>query len=662
MSFNVLDISGFKLNHFTQINNSLTNGLNPDFSFYGGVNLLRDKLIFVKYSNCTVEDISFGNNSTTITQYDSTGSGTILDISLGYLITDLSYTRYRNYHLTDMAVDTSNVYACGFARDNTTNLEIGFIYSFDLSGNVNESFTKSGVLGVSGYYFIDNSSNKVGSRLKNLYLKENNIIAGGEWFNNPDASNTTILLTSINYDATINSGWGFPNGSSSIVDIPYNYKISSIGADVSGLPLSNLTSYSNKSSDPVIFFANADSSANFTTTGYTVDSSNGEILYSNDVSNTGLSNLFVRKCVDNWLMNDGSVYVGGDYTPNSGLRSWYVAQLDGSFNFMQENFGGNNGYVNQPDICGSIINYIQLIPGSSSTDINQDTMFFSLGNISQRNNHRHWEDVSVNLFTLLDVSGTFEKETMEKLASYSDYLNTVNNSQFIDSTLADNLSGTKENLDMHLYECASGLNLVEMGAYINSTYPAISSNLLAPRLAPICFQKGTKIQCDQGIIKIENIIPNQHTINGKSINFVTNTIHTEDTLIKFKKDCFAPNRPSEDLICSPEHKLYFKNKLIEAKEFVDKFTNIIRIKNKKEVLYNILMDKHEIIIANNIPVESLHPNNLIAVLNSNYNNKKIKDLCLKNIGNINNYNKNVKKINEPKKVKFEVWKKNKIFD
>lgn len=74
------------------------------------------------------------------------------------------------------------------------------------------------------------------------------------------------------------------------------------------------------------------------------------------------------------------------------------------------------------------------------------------------------------------------------------------------------------------------------------------------------------------------------------------------------------------------------------------------------------MDEHEIIVANNIPVESLHPNNLIAVLNSNYNNKEIKDLCLKKIGNINNYNKSVKKINEPNKVKFDIIKRNKHFN
>jgi hypothetical protein len=292
MSFNVLDISGFKFTQFSQINNSLNNGLSPDYSFYGGHNDDRNQLVFVKYSNCSVEDISFGNNATTITQYDSNGSGTTLDISLGYLTTDLSYTRYNNYHLTDMAVDTSNVYACGFAYDSSDNLDRGFVYSFDFSGNTNQFFT--GPLGVSGYFFIDNSGAKVGSRLSKIYLKDNNIIVAGEWFNNPDASNITILCSSINYDATYNISWGFPDGFSSLADVPYNYKISSIGADVSAIPISNLTSYSNQSSDPVIFFANADSSTNFTTTGYTVDSSSGEITYSNDVSNTGLPNLFIK--------------------------------------------------------------------------------------------------------------------------------------------------------------------------------------------------------------------------------------------------------------------------------------------------------------------------------------------------------------------------------
>jgi hypothetical protein len=326
---------------------------------------------------------------------------------------------------------------------------------------------------------------------------------------------------------------------------------------------------------------------------------------------------------------------------------------------MEENFGGSNGYVNQPDISGSLVSYIQLIPGSNLTDISQDTVFVSL-----RNNEVYIDeniDASINAFTLLDISGNFEANTMETLASNNSVLQTDNNSQFVFSTLGDNLPGTALDKAMHLYQCSDGIKIIEIGAYINSTNPSLSSILLAPIIGPICFQKGTKIQCDQGIIKIENIIPNQHTINGKSISFLTKTIHTGDTLIKFKKDCFAPNRPSEDLICSPEHKIYFKNKLVEAKEFVDSFVDVTTIKNKKEVLYNILMDKHEIIIANNILAETLHPNNLIAVLNKNYNKEEIKKLCLNKLESINNYNKSVKKINEPNKVKFNFIKRNKHF-
>jgi len=652
MSFNVLDISGFSFTSYTQINNSLTNGLSPDYSFYGGINTASDELFFIKYANCTVEDISFGNNSTTVTEYPYADSSYVLDISLGYLLTDLSENKFSNYVLTDMVVDTSNVYACGFVYDSNLGLDRGFIYSFDLSGNVNQTFT-GGIEGISGYFVMDTSGGKVASRYRSIYRKENDLIVGGEWINNPDPSNISILLQSITLDASYNLNWGFPNGSSQSL-IPYNYKESQQGYDLSGLPLSNLTSYSINNSDPIIFFANAEiGTNNFFTTGYNVDSNTGNILDISSIAYSELPKLVVKSCIDNWIDDDGSIFIGGDHNANTGARSWFISRLDSSFNFIISPYTNEAIYQNEPDICGTIINYIQLIPGSSSTVINEDTLFVSI--FGQYNENP-------NMFTLLDLSGNIQTTTNKQISESTSYIKSNYNNQILYSDLAANQPGTLQNEAIHLYECSDGLRIVQIGAYINSTNPSVSSNLIAPVLGPICFQKGTKIQCDQGILKIENIIPNKHTINGKSINFVTKTIHTEDILIKFKKDCFAPNRPSEDLICSPEHKIYFKNKLVEAKEFVDSFTNILRIKNKKEVLYNILMDKHEIIIANNIPVESLHPNNLIAVLNSNYNNKEIKDLCLKKIGNINNYNKNVKKINQPKKVKFEVWKKNKIFD
>lgn len=657
MSFNVLDISGFQFTKFTQINNSLTNGLSPDYSYYGGYNQTSTEttLFFVKYPNCNIEDVSFGNNSTYITQYDSNGSGTILDISLGYLTTTLEDDWYFYPQvITDMVVDSSYVYACGYVTDFSLNIDRGWIFSFDFSGNVNQNFTgQTELVGftkdISGYFIMDTSDNTIGSRFRSLYLKENTIIVGGEWINNPNSSaNNSVLCQSVNYDATLNTNWGFPNGTPNSNPYEAVYTITdgiSNPVDLSGVPLSNLTSYSSNNTDPTYFFANAkDTTNNFYITGFKVYSSNGDIS-SVDISNVNLPNQVVKECIDNWVVKDGTIFIGGDHNSDNGGRSWYVSLLDRDLNFVG-NQDGRDYPVTSPDICGTIMNYMQLIPGSSSTAITEDTLFISLFN------NDSWADASINLFSLLDLSGTFQRGVMKNIASSTNYLGLEYIDTMLASSIGDNLSGTKYDAAVHLYECPNGLNLIELGAYINSTNPSIATNLIAPILGTICFQKGTKIQCDQGIIKIENIIVNQHTINGKSINFVTKTIHTGDTLIKFKKDCFAPNRPSEDLICSPEHKIYFKNKLVEAKYLVDSFVHISTIKNKKEVLYNILMDNYEVIIANNIPVESLHPNNLIAVLNSNYNNKEIKKLCLNKLESINNYNKIVKKINEPKKVKF----------
>ena len=171
----------------------MNNGLSPDYSFYGGINDGSNSFFFVKYANCAVEDISFGNNSTTIQQYQYSGSTSTVDVSLGYLITDLSYTKFNKYALTDMAIGNSNIYACGYVNDSDLNIDRGIIFSFDFSGNVNQTFT-GGIEGISGYFVMDTSNGTIASRYTSIYIKNNNIIVGGIWTNNPDPSNISILF------------------------------------------------------------------------------------------------------------------------------------------------------------------------------------------------------------------------------------------------------------------------------------------------------------------------------------------------------------------------------------------------------------------------------------------------------------------------------------
>jgi hypothetical protein len=213
--------------------------------------------------------------------------------------------------------------------------------------------------------------------------------------------------------------------------------------------------------------------------------------------------------------------------------------------------------------------------------------------------------------------------------------------------LDSKLTGTLNDLQFKLDFCPKALYLFGFGNYVNSPAKAsVSSGLLLNAISNICLSKGTQILCDQGIINIEKINTIKHTINNKNINHITQSIHTDDYLIKIKKNCLSSNSPSSDIICSGDHKILYKNNLIEAKNLINEVYGIEKIKNDKRVLYNILMDKHEVIMANNTPVESLHPQNIIAMFYNNYNNPQAKEFLSDKIGQMNKNNHYITEANK----------------
>lgn len=215
--------------------------------------------------------------------------------------------------------------------------------------------------------------------------------------------------------------------------------------------------------------------------------------------------------------------------------------------------------------------------------------------------------------------------------------------------LDSKIPGTLNDLQFKLAFCFSSLHLFAFGNYVNSSAQAsVSSGLLLNSFSWICLSKGTQILCDQGIINIEKINTRKHTINNRTINHITQSIHTDEYLIKIKKNCLSSNSPSSDIICSGDHKILYKNNLIEAKKLINLVCGVEKIKNDKRVLYNILMDKHEVIMANNTPVESLHPQNVVALFYNNYNNPQAREFLSDKIGQMNNYNIRVNKINKNK--------------
>lgn len=164
-------------------------------------------------------------------------------------------------------------------------------------------------------------------------------------------------------------------------------------------------------------------------------------------------------------------------------------------------------------------------------------------------------------------------------------------------------------------------------------------------ISNICFTEDMPINTDQGIFLIKNINPYIHTIRNRSIISVTKTITHDNYLVCFEKHSLSYNYPYDKTVMTSGHKIFYKGNLIEAGKFLGKFDNVYKVKYNGEILYNILMEKYDLIQINNFLCETLHPNNIISKIYLSNIDDELKqkivitmNTALKN-GDYNSYNK-----------------------
>jgi uncharacterized delta-60 repeat protein len=130
---------------------------------------------------------------------------------------------------------------------------------------------------------------------------------------------------------------------------------------------------------------------------------------------------------------------------------------------------------------------------------------------------------------------------------------------------------------------------------------------------PICLPLGTPINTDQGLVAIEKLNTAVHTINRQRIVSIIRTITPEKELVCFEKHSVAINCPKERTLMTPGHCVLYKGQLIQAKHFVGRIDGVHTVPyNGKDVLYNVLMDKHSVMAVNGMVLETLHPSNKVA--------------------------------------------------
>jgi len=141
---------------------------------------------------------------------------------------------------------------------------------------------------------------------------------------------------------------------------------------------------------------------------------------------------------------------------------------------------------------------------------------------------------------------------------------------------------------------------------------------------PVCFPKGTPVTTDQGDIDIDKLNCDKHTIRGKRIVSITQTRDLRKYIVCINKNALSKNVPSQTTKISMNHMVFYKGKMRKAEDLVELCENVFFILYNGETLYNVLLDKHDMMMINNLICETLSPDNILAkIINSKLSGSEI---------------------------------------
>ena len=231
-----------------------------------------------------------------------------------------------------------------------------------------------------------------------------------------------------------------------------------------------------------------------------------------------------------------------------------------------------------------------------------------------------------NLYGQLGTSDIVNKSALSPMTTLSGkipkYISCIEDYTIVLMTDASgSVYGTGYNLNGQLgintLLSVSSLNTMKDASNVAITNISYIANMTIVDDTPnsdICFPAGTKILTDQGIVDIETINPDIHTINNKHIVDITKTVSLDKYLVEFEKNALGLNCPTENTRISQKHKIYYNGEMWEAKTFIGKFDKVVKVNYNGEILYNVLMEDHSLMLVNNLVCETLHPDNIVSKL------------------------------------------------
>jgi len=397
----------------------------------------------------------------------------------------------------------------------------------------------------------------------------------------------------------------------------------------------------------------------------------GNIINSNiDGGGGGICGMFTGK---NGIVNITNCYTIGniDGYNSGGICGKNTGSDNGLVNITSCYTIGNISGTKSGGICGSNANIVNISNCYSSgiisgTDASGIFGFNKNINTSISTNcysaNGTWSDNTANTFlinvpTSLYVNNpattwtTIEINKEYILSSFNDDIYTPNNDtksfnigQHINYISNPGLVGKQHNLiSINNSEPPNNITISNNGVLtFNDMHPTISTTYIAKVFSytdinygynfntftldliinsNTCFSEGTQIMTNKGIIPIEKLEPEIHTIDNKKIIAITKSIAVDGYLICFEKNALENNIPSDRTILSLYHSVFDKrkNKMMKAYQFPETYDNVYKIKKEKAILYNILMEKYDKIIVNNLICETLHPRNILAKVYNNNN-------------------------------------------
>ena len=130
----------------------------------------------------------------------------------------------------------------------------------------------------------------------------------------------------------------------------------------------------------------------------------------------------------------------------------------------------------------------------------------------------------------------------------------------------------------------------------------------------ICFPAGTPVETDQGIVEIQKVNLDKHTIGHEKIIAVTRSTPNEDQIVCISKGSLDENTPTADTRISLNHKVSYQGHMVKAKDLVARGVPGVSFESydRTMVLYNILQEKHATMQVNGMSAETLNPTDLVA--------------------------------------------------